>query len=194
MTIRFDLTGKQFGYWKVISLYCGGRRTKWNCECVCGKVIAVRAFALKSGASRSCGCKSGFANSQKTSLPNNQGVINLLFRQYDYGAIRRNFKFELSLEEFTNFIFQDCHYCGRKPYKTKMGGGVNRFHKEIAYNGIDRVNSNLNYTIGNSVSCCIICNRAKNDMELEEFISWIDNMCIFRNKIAVNEREIDIIY
>ena len=36
-------------------------------------------------------------------------------------------------------------------------------------NGIDRVDSKLGYTIGNTVPCCAICNKMKNNFTLEVF-------------------------
>ena len=48
-----DLTGKTFGYWKVIK-YAGNLR--WTCQCKCGTIRDVLAQALKSGRSQSCGC------------------------------------------------------------------------------------------------------------------------------------------
>lgn len=47
-----DLTGKQFGDWKVIR-YIG--HSYWECECSCKTIKKVKAQSLKSGASTSCG-------------------------------------------------------------------------------------------------------------------------------------------
>lgn len=41
-------------------------------------------------------------------------------------------------------------------------------------NGIDRKDNQLGYEILNVVSCCKICNIAKNDMKICEFLSWIE--------------------
>lgn len=51
-----DLTGKQFGNWKVIK-YIGEQQ--WLCECQCENhtLKEVRAAGLKNGSSTSCGCK-----------------------------------------------------------------------------------------------------------------------------------------
>jgi hypothetical protein len=49
------------------------------------------------------------------------------------------------------------------PYKTGI----------YTYNGVDRVNNKLGYTVGNCVSSCIVCNVAKNDSSLEDFKKWI---------------------
>lgn len=57
MARTIDLTGQVFGRLTVVSE--GGRgergRVLWNCECVCGNTIVVRADSLKSGQT-SCGC------------------------------------------------------------------------------------------------------------------------------------------
>jgi hypothetical protein len=42
----------------------------------------------------------------------------------------------------------------------------------IKINGIDRADNALGYTVENSVSCCKICNIAKRDLTIEEFIFW----------------------
>ena len=49
-----DLTGKQFGEWKVLE-YAG--KSKWKCQCSCGVVRNVHGYSLTSLASTSCGHK-----------------------------------------------------------------------------------------------------------------------------------------
>lgn len=50
----------------------------------------------------------------------------------------------------------------------------------VKYNGIDRVNNNEGYTLLNSLSCCIICNRAKNSLSYGEFIEWVKCLASYR--------------
>lgn len=53
-----DLTGRHFGYWKVIKR-CGntkGGKPTWLCECKCGTNKIIRGDILKNGGSKSCGC------------------------------------------------------------------------------------------------------------------------------------------
>ena len=49
-----DLTGKQFGDWKVLE-YIGGSHSKWKCQCSCGTIREVAAYDLKNGNTRNCG-------------------------------------------------------------------------------------------------------------------------------------------
>lgn len=54
-----DLTGQQFGFWKVLN-FVGkgkGRASQWKCRCVCGREKIVGGQHLRAGASQSCGCK-----------------------------------------------------------------------------------------------------------------------------------------
>ena len=59
MPKTIDITGKYFGYWKVIER-AGSTETgkaTWLCECKCGKRKTVTGDGLRSGKSESCGCK-----------------------------------------------------------------------------------------------------------------------------------------
>lgn len=52
-----DLTGKKFGKLQVVGVHdTGSRKTYYVCQCDCGNVKVVRADALTSGATKSCGC------------------------------------------------------------------------------------------------------------------------------------------
>ena len=53
-----DLTGKRFGRLTVIGVEDNGKRkTYYACQCDCGNVKVIRADALVSGCTVSCGCK-----------------------------------------------------------------------------------------------------------------------------------------
>ena len=53
-----DLTGRQFGYLKVIQKTDKRiqRKVVWECECVCGNLCEVLSTNLTSGRTTSCGC------------------------------------------------------------------------------------------------------------------------------------------
>lgn len=53
-----DFTGRKFGKWTVIERgEVKNKTTYWVCECECGNIKEVRSCDLKSGKSKSCGCK-----------------------------------------------------------------------------------------------------------------------------------------
>ena len=60
MNEKFGLSGQRFGKLCVISgsMYVRNGKAGWTCICDCGKKKDIRADALKSGRTRSCGrCK-----------------------------------------------------------------------------------------------------------------------------------------
>ncbi|NJO48280.1 MAG: hypothetical protein HC840_01030 [Leptolyngbyaceae cyanobacterium RM2_2_4] len=156
------------------------------CQCSCGSITDVSMYHLLSGNTKSCRC-------QKSKIQNNgQGAVSLkdLYSTYKRNARNRNLKFSLSIEEFSLLTHDNCHYCGSEPrpynkYLTKDGQQKRKGKKykdstiklaEIMVNGIDRKDNGRGYEISNCLTCCVICNRAKNNMTYEEFIKWIDGV------------------
>jgi hypothetical protein len=55
---RKDITGQQFGQWTVIAYAPIRSRTVfWRCRCTCGVEKEVSSGSLKTGQSKSCGCR-----------------------------------------------------------------------------------------------------------------------------------------
>lgn len=70
-------------------------------------------------------------------------------------------------------IIASCVYCGHTP---------NWPESRV---GIDRIDSNKGYIVGNCVPCCSRCNSAKNDMSHEEFLEWVKRIYNHLNKEKV---------
>ena len=86
-------------------------------------------------------------------------------------AKRRKLKFDIGFDPFIKLLQRDCCYCGSPPstiQKNPRGNG------DFVYNGLDRVNNDLGYTVDNVVPCCNVCNRAKGAMGIGEFSSWVE--------------------
>lgn len=73
-------------------------------------------------------------------------------------AAGRGHSFDLTRDKFDELVQMPCHYCYGPPDPT---------------NGLDRVDNDLGYTESNVVPCCKICNRAKRDMPIEDFVAWL---------------------
>ena len=82
-----------------------------------------------------------------------------LLTQYQKGAVARGLEFTLSAEQCHALFNSACYYCG--------------FQQKHRFNGIDRVDKQMGYTVGNSVACCKWCNRAKGRESAPEFLSWL---------------------
>jgi hypothetical protein len=90
-----------------------------------------------------------------------------LLSAYKKGAADRSLRFDLLDEEFLQLTSCDCHYCGIEPqqvFRRNIGNGP------YIYNGIDRKDNAVGYTMENCVSCCKVCNYSKSSSGETEFI------------------------
>lgn len=92
-----------------------------------------------------------------------------VFRMYQVSAKLRGHPFSLTLEQVATFLGKECGYCGAPPLNavSVVDDGT---HFKLRYQGIDRVDNRRGYEVGNLVSCCAPCNRAKGVTPVGEFI------------------------
>ncbi len=89
-------------------------------------------------------------------------------------AKKRNLAFELTFDQAMELIKQRCKYCQSTPSNRKQSK-ANK-NSPLLYQGIDRVDNSLGYTIDNCVPCCRNCNWAKSKMQYDEFIAWVSDV------------------
>lgn len=185
---KINYVGRTFGILTVLAQTDKRKYKKpsiiYLCKCKCGKVVEVAAAEFSSR--RSCGClrqarKQNFGDSRKGVSPTNklaegQASFNSLHQRYKKLAKKRNLSFELDESMFKMLISQNCHYCGSIP---KMICKSSTKASPFTYNGIDRQDNSVGYVTTNVVTCCKICNRAKDILTVEEFSSWVVNVSAY---------------
>jgi hypothetical protein len=144
---RSNLEDKTFHNLTVINYDFNLR--KWKCKCICNKIVYALSKSLKCGNTKSCGC------TRKPRIKNPK-VYKKVFSRYSDG--------NLTLDKFLELTKLNCTYCNSKP---------NNNYKGFIYSGLDRVNSNLPHNVDNIVPCCILCNRFKSNLSLNNFINWL---------------------
>jgi len=85
-----DLSGQQFGEWRVIRLERIGRRVRWFCRCSCGTEKKIASGDLKSGHTRSCGCLRG----KLVSIAQNIDLVGKTFGQLTVVGKAENSRFK----------------------------------------------------------------------------------------------------
>lgn len=164
-----DLTGKVFGNWQVLGLSHRDdkkNRWYWDIECTHCK-IKTRKITNILVNSKNC----NFCELR----PKGETGFNKLLSHYRYTAKVEQRIFELTNPEFRKLTSSSCYYCGSIPSKIKNTSSGLEWGKYI-YNGIDRIDNNIGYVIGNCVSCCIICNRGKRTIECSSWINHIQKL------------------
>jgi hypothetical protein len=145
------------------------RGRKWFlCLCDCGNEVKTHSGSLSTKNTRSCGCLARDAKA-KTRLADDWGVVHQILLSYKRHARNRDFPFDLTEEQFRHLIDAPCHYCGDAGSNVKK----TKDHPGYRHNGIDRVDNTHGYSTENCVSSCVICNRAKNNLNCHEFEKWI---------------------
>lgn len=147
---------------------------KLLCKCDCGNEKWIRKQHFNEHGTRSCGCiKKG-----RSPLAKGEAAFNTFFQAYKVSAKRRNIEFRLTKAQVKAISGQNCYYCGIEPTE-RFGRRFDNFNGNCIVNGIDRKDNSLGYTLNNSVSCCKVCNRAKNTLSEESFMDWISRLVKF---------------
>lgn len=108
--------------------------------------------------------------------------VRKLYQNYKGKAGKEGRRFELTLEDFVRLIEMDCAYCGQPPLQEYRP--QKNYKTPAIYNGIDRMDNQDGYTIGNCAAACKVCNRAKRDLTKEQWEAWQHGLCEHRAREA----------
>lgn len=93
-------------------------------------------------------------------------------RKVRWHAKRRGIAVFLTDEQMAELMVLPCHYCDRPPEQLSVP--ASRFGASITeiwvHNGLDRKDSNGDYTADNVVPCCKRCQVSKNTKPYEAFV------------------------
>jgi len=147
-----DLIGEKFGELTVTSL-AGSHNgySYWTCQCDCGNTIEVRGTSLTQGKSSQC-IKCARSNNGKRNRKDDQLVALVrVYTNYKRQAKQRGLSFEITKEEFSILINSNCFYCNTPPSNSLLVYRRTKDGAPFLYNGIDRVNNDVGYTVDNCV-------------------------------------------
>ena len=171
-----NIVGKRFGKLVVVEFLGVKKRPKgiekrsyWKCLCDCGNFREVAVSDLqKVKCCRKC-------------IGHPDQAARDAYGSYKATAKGRSLSFNLTFDEFLQISSQNCYYCNNVPsntYRHRWG-----IQNHFIYQGIDRLNNNVGYELDNIVPCCEICNKAKRDLTIEQFNSWIYQLAVHQNLI-----------
>jgi len=152
----------------------------WWFSCSCGKEVLLNAYRVIRGGSKSCGCLRREKASSRKGIPrpSSDGGKRSLFSRYKCRAHDRQIEFSLSYDQFCALVSTPCSYCGKmRPISP------NSQNRNILLSGIDRVDSDVGYTVENCVPSCTPCNMAKNSMSTAAFKQWVSDVYSHLNKV-----------
>ena len=152
---------------KRLENYKSGQQ-RWLFQCDCGGQTTTSAHKVVTGYTKSCGCLA-YAKDRDPITGSwivRPGKPDWLFLANEIWA--RHYKDGCEFDLFLELIKQPCHYCGKLLSNTRKKNKV-----MFRYNGLDRIDSTKDHSPDNIVPCCRICNTAKLNLPLQEFLDWI---------------------
>lgn len=176
---KIDLTGQSFSYLTVIkrTIPKTAKQTNhiyeaWECLCECGTIVTVTGKQLRRG-QKSCGCHKYDGLWTKQSSDEDININKIISHYKNRAKTKLKLPWLLSFDEAKILLLSSCFYCGQEPSREFSRDLTTQ---SIKVSGIDRCDNAIGYTNTNTVSCCMICNRAKNNMPQKEFQDWIDRL------------------
>jgi hypothetical protein len=171
------MAGKKMGRLLITSKYefrgQNKRKLFFLCECDCGASLWIHSYALKKGR-KSCGCVKVLGKYKKDY---GLAMFNNVLSSYINSAENRSLDWNLTVEHVKSIMESDCHYCGSPPSNVRKSNSDNG---DFIYNGIDRKDSRIGYTIDNCVAACSACNYAKGSLTYLQFLSLIARVYLNR--------------
>ena len=152
------------------------KKRMWLCKCDCGNMTEANTGSLTCDKKKSCGCLTS-TKSAENSIKSRYKIVKQdagyrsIYSSYKLNAKSRKFDFNIDFDYAVSIMKSDCHYCGIEPSNTYMKSYYN-----ATYNGIDRVDNTKGYEMDNIVSCCKMCNIAKNNNTEEYFLQWVKRL------------------
>ena len=147
------------------------------CLCDCGKIKHINLETIKQNTTKSCSCyrrKIMVHHTEKKRalirLAYGEAAFNAVCRKYKSHAKNAKREFNLDRNQLKILFESSCYYCDATPANVFKGSGMNG---DYTYNGIDRKDNSLGYTIQNCITCCKQCNFAKGFQSFEDFVLFL---------------------
>lgn len=162
-----DLSGKEFGQWKVVSVVPHkNHKVLWKCICKCGNTANISPTSLvryKSTRCRKCGYLSPkFA----------QPVPNYYWNKVIIGAKKRSLKVTVSQEYCRKLFEKQKGKCALTGIDLYCGKSVREFKAGLNTASLDRINSSCGYTKNNIQWVHKVINNMKQELSQSDFKEW----------------------
>lgn len=106
-----------------------------------------------------------------TKFDDNHKCLKRLYSRHNASCKNRAIFNKLTFGEYANLVQADCDYCGARPSNMLKYSGL-----RFAWNGIDRMESNKPYEMGNVLTSCSFCNSLKGSMKWDTWGSFLNGV------------------
>lgn len=174
-----DITNKEFGYLKVISLsHSDKKNTYWKCKCSgCNSECVILKQNLKS--QKSCGCQLKTINKSKSFKGCGELGLNL-FTRIQNRAKKAKYDFSISIEYLWELFQKQNGKCSLSGVDLKLSED-----KQLATASLDRIDNSKGYIEGNVQWVHKMINFMKytnSDIQFREWCNKVTNYSYYQDK------------
>jgi hypothetical protein len=171
-----DLVGKTFGSLTVIAKSTTHSDKQgnvfWDCKCACGKTISIRSPSLRTGNTRSCGCKqysdrSMLAGSKSKLWTGYEEIPRSTWSQIERQARQRKISFDVTIQSAWKLFLTQKRKCALTGDSLYFGGDHGKLRGNAS---LDRINPDKGYVLGNIQWVTRKINMMKWTLQQGEFI------------------------
>ena len=163
-----DLRGQKYGQATVLefSHTSGRKKSNWKCRCDCGIVFVMSGYNLRRLKNPNCGCTKVL----RPSVWRGKGTIpGSYYTKTKRGADMRNLSFHITLDNMWDKLEEQQHKCALTGVKIEFRRWDNKVPTTAS---IDRIDSNLGYTVDNIQWVHKVINAMKMNLREDEFVNW----------------------
>ena len=188
-----DLKGKTFGNLLILEIAKNDPfgKTRWLCQCSCGKNKIINASSLLRGLAKTCGfCR-------RTNFKGYEEISGSYWRTVIEGAEKRAFEFKITPEYVWELYLNQNKKCALSGVDIIFFRNQDKGKLQTA--SIDRISSKNGYIEGNIQIIHKRIQKVKSILPLNEFLYWckliylnkensIKNLFVDISKVGFNDR------
>ena len=181
--------GKTYGSYTVLK-YAGKNKSNsklWLCQCLCGhKRIFMDSYLYGNGDRRATQCIKCYKKEMDLSSRTTEAIPHRFWKRFSDHTTRRGIEVKITKEEaFGVYLKQNkkCALSGTALYFSKFSVNFNRYTNA----SIDRINSDLPYTISNIQWVHKEINIMKWRFSQKKFLDWCSKIAHFKGRKEIYE-------
>lgn len=172
---KLQLVNQKFGYLLVLAKDSEKtkqtKKTHWYCKCDCGNYCSIIYGHLKTGNSKSCGCRRA-TNTRSGKWTGYKHITGSHWNNIKKDAKKRDIKVEITIQEASDLLEKQNFKCALTGETLIMAATHKEYLQGLRTASLDRIDSNKDYSLDNIRWIHKEINLMKLDYNDEEFIKW----------------------
>lgn len=165
-----NLVGRKFGRGEVLSLTNLDKRSNkvWLLKCSCGVLYKANTNSLTSGNTTSCGCSRKGKDS--SNYKGHEDISGDNWTDIQRNAKIRDIGFDITIEDAWKKFLDQNKKCALTSWDITLFASSRKSRTEEQTASLDRINSQLGYTVSNIQWIHKDLNRMKTDFDQDYFL------------------------